>query len=242
MKQKVYITGFKGFIGGHLAGTIAARENWHVAGIVDLDDIPPDANVIVHLAAKASVPQSIDNPYETFMTNVVGTLKVLEACRRSGAKLVFASSSQAQANALSPYGLQKYECEELIRMYARLYGIKYCILRLYSVFGEGDHSVISAFMRAAEQGKPLEVWGGDQLRDFVHIDAVVDKFIYGIRAEGTYDVGSGVRWKVSQIADMISENQIRRELKPYERMEARCLNPVNSIPVEEYILSWQQSK
>jgi UDP-glucose 4-epimerase len=236
--KKVLITGWRGFIGGHLM-TELDKLDFEIITIdnilCDIDDIPK-ADVIVHLAADPSVPYSIDHPYSTFKTNVLGTLNILEACRRDGAKIVFPSSSQASPEALNPYGLHKHHCEELIRLYSKLYHIQYCILRLYNVFGPGEHGVIGAFQKAAREGKPLELWGGYQKRDFVHIDTVVKYLIDGIEnSQGIFEIGSGITLSVKEIADMISPNQIPMPMGEGQPMETRCPTPVKTLTVEEYL-------
>jgi UDP-glucose 4-epimerase len=230
MSKEICITGDKGFIGSHLAqkvGEYVTCEN--ILGEI------PKADVYMHLAADPSVPYSIEHPKETFETNVTGTLNVLEACRKYGSKIIFTSSSQASPEALNPYGLHKHQCELMIRLYARLYHVPYCILRLYNVFGPGEHGVIGAFQKAAAEGKPLEIWGGYQRRDFVHVDTVVEHLMKGIEDQGIFEIGSGQTWSVKEIADMISDNQIPMPMGEGQPMETRCHTPVETISVEDYL-------
>lgn len=234
--MRVAITGYKGFIGTHLMERL---QNVDVILIAEILDEPiPAADVYVHLAADPSVPYSIKHPLSTFKTNVLGTLNILEACRTNNAKLVFPSSSQASPEALNPYGLHKHHCEELIRLYSKLYHVPYCILRLYNVFGPGEHGVIGAFQKAAAEGKALELWGGYQKRDFVHVDTVVKYLIEGIdESQGIFEIGSGQTWSVKEIADMISDDQIPMPMAEGQPMETRCPTPVETISVPEYIES-----
>lgn len=245
MIKKILITGHEGFIGSHLIRTL--NKGYGVdAKIILAGDIMeplPEADVYVHLAADPSVPYSIKHPLDTFKTNVLGTLNVLEACRKYKGKLVFPSSSQASPEALNPYGLHKHQCEQLIRLYSKLYFVPYCILRLYNVFGPGEHGVIGAFQKAASEGRPLELWGGFQKRDFVHVDTVVKYLINGIyEDQGIFEIGSGNVWSVKEIADMISDNQIPMPMAEGQPMETRCPTPVDTISVPEYIEAWKHSK
>lgn len=238
--MKIAISGYKGFIGQHLLKSL----NKHNPDIIYIEDILkeiPVADVYVHLGADPSVPYSIKHPYSTFKTNVLGTLNILEACRINKAKIVFPSSSQASPEALNPYGLHKHHCEELIRLYSKLYHVEYCVLRLYNVFGDGEHGVIGAFQKAEREGKPLELWGGYQKRDFVHVDTVVKYLINGIyEDQGIFEIGSGVTWSVKEIADMISDNQVPMPMSEGQPMETRCPTPVDTIGVKEYIESCKQ--
>lgn len=235
--MNIVITGADGFIGTHLIKKLAKKQpNSEIIIAGDIMEELPPADVYVHLAALPHVPYSVEHPVETHMTNVVGTLNVLEACRRNNAKLVFPSSSQASPEALNPYALQKHHCEELIRLYNSLYHVPYCILRLYNVFGEGEHGVIGAFQKAAKEGKPLQIWGGYQKRDFVHVDTVVKYLIDGINdSRGIFEIGSGQTWSIKEIADMISDNQIPMPMQEGQPMETRCPTPVETISVPEYI-------
>lgn len=243
MTKKVLVTGHEGFIGSHLMHRLTGYVDLEVVKGGDIMQPLAKANVYIHLAADPSVPYSIEHPLESFKTNVLGTLRVLEACRRYNAKLVFPSSSQASPEALNPYGLHKHHCEELIRLYGRLYGLKYCILRLYNVFGPGEHGVIGAFQKAASEDKPLEIWGGYQRRDFVHVNTVVDYLIEGVfDAQGISEIGSGNTWSVQEIADMISDNQVLLPMGEGQPMETRCPTPVETISVPGYIKRWKQSK
>lgn len=233
-RMKIAVTGYRGFIGKHLMEQLD-NPNDEIIVVDDILGKIPKADAIIHLAAQPSVPYSVDHPYETHRTNVDGTINILDACRKYKAKLVFPSSSQASSDALNPYGLQKHHCEELIRLYGKLYNVHYCILRLYNVFGAGEHGVIGAFQKAAKAGKPLEIWGGSQRRDFVHVDTVVDNLINGIKEEGTFEIGSGKTWSVQEIADMISKDQILMPLQAGQPMETRCPTPIETIDVKEYI-------
>lgn len=256
--MNILITGYRGFIGSHLVATLRSEmienhgdgkeitNNLHLlAGDILETASPPfvadsDIDVLVHLAAKPSVPYSIEQPWESFKTNVAGTLRMLEICRDTGARFVFASSSQASPDAMNPYGLQKYMCEQLIKQYGKLYQVPYCILRFYNVFGEGEHGVIGRFQRAAERGDPLEVWGGFQRRDFVHVDTVVKYLMKGINGgQGIFEIGSGTTWSIKEIADMISDNQIPMPMAEGQPMETRCPTPVETISVPEYIEVWK---
>ena len=228
--MKICITGDKGFIGSHLAKQVG-----DYIPCADILGEIPEADVYIHLAELPSVPYSVEHPRETFETNVTGTLNVLEACRKYKSKIVFTSSSQGSPEALNPYGLHKHQCELMIKLYARLYHVPYCILRLYNVFGPGEHGVIGAFQKIAASGKPLEIWGGYQKRDFVYIDTVIDKLVGGIDVEGIFEIGSGRTYSVKQIADMISDDQILMPLAEGQPLETQCPTPVETLSVEEYL-------
>ena len=229
--MKICITGYKGFIGSHLVEKLGDD-------FIPCDDILdeiPEADVYIHLAALPSVPYSVEHPKETFEVNVMGTLNVLEACRKYKAKIIFTSSSQGSPEALNPYGLHKHQCELMIKLYARLYHVPYCILRLYNVFGPGEHGVIGAFQKAAAEGKALQIWGGFQRRDFVYVDTVVEHLVKGIDEQGIFEIGSGKTYSVQEIADLISDNQIPMPMGEGQPMETRCPTPIETLSVEDYL-------
>ena len=214
----VLVTGGCGFIGSHLVEALLQRgcsvrvidnfatgkpEQLHPSAQLIKADIRQGASLadafksvscVFHVAALPRVPLSIENPLDTHMVNVVGTLNVLLAARNAGVRRVVYSSSssvygdQAQLplqeemkpNPLNPYALQKLAAEQYTRLFHRLYGIETLGLRYFNVFGprmasEGAYvTVISAFLRARRLGQPLAIHGdGEQTRDFTHVHDVV---------------------------------------------------------------------
>ncbi|MFH1445728.1 MAG: NAD-dependent epimerase/dehydratase family protein [Nanoarchaeota archaeon] len=217
--KNVLITGGYGFIGSNLTKHIA--ENSLAKNITVLDRVRPektsrlnslnirtinadirkpedyedqikDTDIIFHQAAFVSVPKSIEQPSETIETNVLGTVKLLEACRKNNIeRFVFASSAavygeQAEPlkelsnlNPSSPYGLSKLMAEDYCRIYSKLYGIKTTCLRYFNVYGPEQAyrkypSVMSILFSCLKEGKPFIVYGdGEHTRDYVHISDIV---------------------------------------------------------------------
>jgi len=234
----ICVTGSMGFVGSALRRRLNGQEfiGVDLKGGVDITrNILPRAEVYIHLAADPLVPMSIKQPRETWRNNVDGTLAVLEACRTYGSKIVFASSSQAELDALNPYALQKYQCEQIIKMYKELYGVEYCIFKIYNIFGDGDHGVIGKFIKALHWNAPLTINGGQQRRDFIHVETVIEKLLQGIHMSGTHELGSGQSISIQEIADMLTPNQIHEELPVGEPLELVCPTPTETISVKEYL-------
>ena len=153
---------------------------------------------VFHLAANPRVEYSVEHPVETTDTNVMKTVKLLDACRKANLeRFVFASSSSVYGDQdstwyderdtcepVSPYGLQKLVCEQFIKQFADLYGIPAVALRFFNVYGparaDGTKymTAITAWVDAIATGKPLRLDGdGTQTRDLVYVDDVVGTMI-----------------------------------------------------------------
>lgn len=153
-----------------------------------------NVEVIFHLAAKASVPESIIDPVTTSDVNILGTLQVLLAARDAGCRRVVFSSSCAIYGDLpatpksehmapaprSPYAVSKIAGEYLCAVFTRVYGLETVALRYFNVFGPGQDpdspyaAVVPRFLHALQHGIAPIIYGdGEQARDFVYIDDVV---------------------------------------------------------------------
>lgn len=144
---------------------------------------------VFHLAAVVSVQRSFIEPYLIHDVNATGTLNVIEAATKHGAKLIFSSTAavygedveqpvreDAKLTPISPYGAQKLYGEGLIRSYVRAEGLRAVSLRYFNVYGPRQDpsspysGVISIFARRTLEGKPLTIYGdGGQTRDFISV-------------------------------------------------------------------------
>jgi len=169
-------------------------------------------DAVVHLAALAGVRPSMDRPMEYEITNVIGTIRLLEFCRRMGVpRFVFASSSSVYgpetplpaeestpANPCSPYALTKLHGEQWGRLYAHLHGLRFLALRFFSVWGPGQRPdlALEAFRRRIEAGQPVVINGdGSQRRDLTHVADVARAVALALRWPGpgaaVLNVGTG---------------------------------------------------
>ena len=224
------MTGGAGFIGSHLVDALCAlgaecvalddlsngrRANLAGAGArarfvegsiasqAALDDALAGADTVFHLAAKGSVPQSIETPREYHEVNVGGTLGVLEACRRLGVRrVVYSASSSAYGDQpglpkveamvpdpRSPYAYSKLACEHLMRAWSRCYGLETVSLRYFNIFGPRQRhdspyaAVVPMFAERIRAGARPVIYGdGLQTRDFTHVaNAVHANLLAGAR-------------------------------------------------------------
>tara|TARA_R110000824_G_scaffold125429_6_gene284554 strand:+ start:4671 stop:5525 length:855 start_codon:yes stop_codon:yes gene_type:complete len=175
---------------------------------------------IFHCAAKPSVQWSVDNPSTSLSHNVFGTSQVLEFAKIVGAKrVIFSSSAAVYGNngaPCNPYGAHKLMSELECKIYSDLYDVDTVCLRYFNVFSKdqqygGPYStVISAWNYALRNRKTLFINGdGEQSRDFIHVDDIVDCNIFCMDKEFNfngqhYDVGTGKATSLNQIKKTIS--------------------------------------
>jgi UDP-glucose 4-epimerase len=235
--KSALVTGGAGFIGSHLVGAlisagcrVAVLDNLssgnyanlkHLSGKFSFfqDDIrdqkaltaaAQDCEVIFHLAAVVSVPQTIENPIESAEINELGSLSVFEAARKKRMQRVVFSSSCAvygddprlpkrenmEPNPQSPYAVQKLAAEYYARMFYDLHGLETTVLRYFNVYGPRQDpsspysGVISIFMTKALLNEPAVIYGdGNQSRDFIYVQDVVRA---NLLAATTGDIGGQV--------------------------------------------------
>ncbi len=246
------ITGAAGFLGSALANALV-REGHLVRGLDDLSTGDPKAlspevhftrgdvndrpklwtllqevDVVYHLAARVSVPESVLYPREYNAVNVGGTVALMEAMRDVGVRRVILASSGAiygeQAeqplredmppHPRSPYAVSKLAAEYYVRTIGELWGIETVCLRIFNAYGPGQHlppshpPVIPYFLRQALRNGTLVVHGdGSQTRDYVYVDDVVSAMIAAATAPGVnglvINVGSGVETSVRELVELV---------------------------------------
>ena len=146
--------------------------------------------VVVHLAARAGVRASVEDPRSCYDTNVLGTLNPLELCREFGvSRFILSSTSSVYGDhgdgpvsedalsnlTLSPYAASKSAAETLLHSYHHLHGMDAVVLRYFTVYGPAGRPDMSVFrfIRAIAEGEPVTVYGdGTQRRDFTYVDDI----------------------------------------------------------------------
>lgn len=189
------------------------------------------ADIVLHQAAIASVPLSIEDPARTHAVNVGGTLTLLAAARDAGVRRVVQASSSAIYGdlrgvphredrigaPLSPYALSKLQAEEWADLFGRLYGLEAVGLRYFNVFrprqdpAGGYAAVIPAWTRALLLGKPCVVHGdGSTTRDFVPVEDVVQANLLAAVADlpsgaRVFNVGAGRSTSLGKLFELLRD-------------------------------------
>lgn len=193
-----------------------------------------ECKYVVHLAANTGVQKSLDEPQFDFETNAKGTFNVLEACRKNMVKkFVFASSGavvgdvnppineKALTRPVSPYGASKLTGENYCSAYFHAYGLLSVALRFSNVYGPGSRkksSVIAKFIKRALNGEELVVNGsGNQTRDFVYIDDLVDAIkksaLSNTHGSQSYQISTGRETSVNELIAILQSTFTRLGIK-----------------------------
>ena len=216
----------------NLAG-LARRVRIHIADVRDWPRLPrlvQAQDFLFNLAGQTSHMDSMTDPQTDLDINCRAQLAILEACRlhNPGIRIVFASTRQIygrpdylpvdEKHPLRPVdvnGINKLAGESFHLLYSRVHGIRATALRLTNTIGprmrikDARQTFVGVWIRRLLQGEPLEVWGGEQLRDFTYVDDAVDAFLLAAvkpRAEGQFfNVGGPLPVTLERLAEILVE-------------------------------------
>ena len=192
-----------------------------------------DVDYVFHLAGIADIVPSIENPNKYFQSNVVGTLNVVEAAKKANIKkFIYAASAScygiptkfpikedAKINPMYPYAFTKWQAEELIMHWVKIYNFPAISIRFFNAYGPRSRTsgaygaVFGVFLAQKLANKPLTIVGnGNQTRDFIHVYDVCSAFNAVLNHIGTLDsfveidVGTGISTSVRAVVELIKKN------------------------------------
>lgn len=265
MGQRALVTGGAGFIGSHIQDALI-KEGFEVAVLDNLrsgkrENLNPAAkfyfcdirdkevvdvvfnefkpHYVFHQAAQNEARPSMKFPAYDAEVNIIGTIHLLESCRRVGTKkIVYASSGGTVYGEVPPekmpipedypldepasaYGISKHTVEHYLKLYERSYGLKWTALRYPNVYGprqdgNAEAGVIAIFTTLMMQGKRPTINGdGTVLRDYTHVDDIVAANLSALKKgdNEAFNLGTGKETSVQEVFDTL-EKHLKTGLKP----------------------------
>jgi UDP-glucose 4-epimerase len=258
--MNILVTGGAGFIGSHMAkrhlddghrvvvvDDLSAGRREKVPGgarFVQADiaekDLEPllreeKIEFVSHHAAQIDLRHSVSDPLHDARANILGSLKLFEACRRAGVRRILFSSTGGAlygepeggrpaledhpTNPVSPYGCAKLSIEKYLHYYAVIHGFQTQVFRYANVYGPGQNGtgeagVVAIFAEAILHGRRPKIRGdGEQTRDYIFVGDLVEAAARAAAAgkSGTWNLGTGVETSVNRLFELIASQLGYRE-------------------------------
>jgi len=259
--MKVLVTGGAGFLGSHVADALTESGNevtvfdirespyisdgqkMVVGNLLDeetLNHVVSGQEAVYHFAGIADIDECATRPVDTAKYNILGTVQLLEACRKVDiVRFVFASSAYVYSDSGSFYRASKQACEAFIENYQQLYGLKFTCIRYGSLYGDradSRNSIHNLITQAIAKGKITYRGTGDELREYIHVKdaAQISAAILDPEYENQHLIITGLeKMRYGDLLDMIREmlnNEVEIEILPSERKAHYRITPYNFSP------------
>jgi len=252
VSERVLVTGGSGFIGRRLVQLLRDEGVEVLSPGRDILDVSaaifPDvsADWVIHLAGRTYVPASWDEPADFYRVNVLGTVNVLEYCRRTRARLIYVSgycygiperlpiSETAPLKPNNPYAFSKKAAEEACRFFSEFLQTTVMIVRPFNIYGPGQPANFLISRMVEQVVDPavgsIVVENGAPRRDYIHLDDLV-RAIESLRRNpkpgATFNIGSGESYSVAEIAELVC--RAADVQKPFVSHDNRRVNEIPDV-------------
>jgi nucleoside-diphosphate-sugar epimerase len=264
--NRIIVTGAEGFVGKHLVkklidtgyqvievprsyGDITKASTWNRL---------PQADVVIHLAAKSFIPDSWTNISEFMSCNLGGTIEALNYCKLWNSKLIYLSSylygnpknlpikEGDELSVNNPYALTKKLAEESCQFYAENFSVPVTILRPFNVYGVGqsDHFIIPSLIKQVATQSDIHVKDLVPKRDYLYIEDLISAITKAITYQSNFDVfniGSGVSHSVKNLIDLIQHSAGTNHpvYSESSRRKNEIMDTIADISFAKELLHWQ---
>jgi len=265
--KKIILTGGDGFVGkilysklienGYSVKNIDKNNGYNINDWNKLKKIE-EFDLLIHLAAKSYVPDSYSAPYKFYNVNVLGTLNMLELCRKNNASMIFTSSyvygipkylpidEKHPLEALNPYSHTKILGEDLCKSYNNNFGVPVTIIRPSNIYGYGQNkNFLMPTIMGQLHNKTLKLKDKNPKRDYIYIKDIINAYIKCLNMNDhkfrIFNIGSGKSYSVETIANMIiteSKKDISIEFEESDRKN-EVMDLMYDIKKANKILKWK---